>query len=300
MADSADTGRPEWLFIMRHAQAARPHERIAGPQPRARRLWHRPQRPAEVLTPPGRSEAREAGGTLAGVLDDLRRAGYPVEITHFWHEHTDAAYATALEFRSAYEQTADAIKTEYGQGPPPLAGMQDIGRDPSAYASDPSRLANAHRATHPGRSRARSRERRGAYHRPRSRHGLPADHIAKTQRAQNPTLPRRPRSDTSRVDSPEVGQKILAADVGADPGRVQRHLRDKSEDQIEDGQRKGLRRIRHRRVDVCHFPVRHDSAQDNVLGRRSRGLIDGSRSSDTALPDDPLLVRSPAHAFKIL
>jgi phosphohistidine phosphatase SixA len=143
MADSADTGRPEWLFIMRHAQAARPHERIAGPQPRARRLWHRPQRPAEVLTPSGRSEAREVGGTLAGVLDDLRRAGYPVEITHFWHEHTDAAYATALAFRSAYEQTADAIKTEYGQGPHPLAGMQDIGRDPSAYASDPSRWANA-------------------------------------------------------------------------------------------------------------------------------------------------------------
>lgn len=127
---------------MRHAQAARPHEKAADPHPRARRIWRRPQGPAEILTLRGRTEAREVGGTLAGVLDDLRRAGYPVEITCFWHERTDVAYATARAFRSAYEQTADAIKTEYGQGPPPLAGMQGIGPYLSAYASDPDRWAD--------------------------------------------------------------------------------------------------------------------------------------------------------------
>jgi hypothetical protein len=79
---------------------------------------------------------------LASVLDDLCRAGYPVEITRFLHEDTEAALATAEAFRSAYEQTADAIKTEYGHGPPPLAHMTAIGRNLSAYDSHPDQWTN--------------------------------------------------------------------------------------------------------------------------------------------------------------
>lgn len=99
--------------------------------------WRQPQASAEVLTTQGRTEAREVGATLATVLDDLCQAGYPVKVTRFVHEHTEAALATALAFQSAYEQTANAIKTEYGHGPPPLAHMTAIARNLSAYVSDP-------------------------------------------------------------------------------------------------------------------------------------------------------------------
>jgi len=137
MADPADSVYPEWLFIMRHAQAAWPPEKTADPHPRAWGSWRQPQAPAEVLTHQGRTEAREVGATLASVLDDLCRAGYPIEVTRFLHERTEAALATALAFRSAYEQTSDAIKTEYGHGPPPLAHITAIARNLSAYVSDP-------------------------------------------------------------------------------------------------------------------------------------------------------------------
>jgi hypothetical protein len=128
---------------MRHAQAARPHEKTTDPHPPAWRIGHRPQAPAEVLTPRGSTEAREVGGTLASVLDDLRRAGYHLAVTRFYHEVTEAACATAQAFRSAYEQTADAFKTEYGCGPPPLPGLEAIGRELSAYDSDPAKWADA-------------------------------------------------------------------------------------------------------------------------------------------------------------
>jgi hypothetical protein len=139
MADPSDLVRPEWLFIMRHAQAARPHEKTTAPHPPAWRIGRRPQAPAEVLTPRGNTEAREVGGTLASVLDDLRRAGYDLAVARFYHERTEAAAATAQALQSAYQQTADAIKTEYGCGPPPLAGREAIGRELSAYDSDPAK-----------------------------------------------------------------------------------------------------------------------------------------------------------------
>jgi phosphohistidine phosphatase SixA len=138
MTDSSDSVCPEWLFIMRHAQAARPHEKTADPHSRARQVGA----PAEVLTPHGCTEAREVGGTLASVLDDLRRADCPVEVTRFMHERTEVALATALAFRRAYEQTADAIKTEHGRGSPPLARMEPIDRELSAYESDPDSWAD--------------------------------------------------------------------------------------------------------------------------------------------------------------
>ena len=144
MADRSNSVAPEWLFIMRHAQAAWPDPRAAGPPPRVWQLRHRRSvAPAEVLTPRGRAEAREVGGAFASVLDDLREARCPIEVTRFLHEHTEAAEATALAFQSAYQQTADAIETEYGYGPPPLARMEAIGRNVSAYISDPSLWAKA-------------------------------------------------------------------------------------------------------------------------------------------------------------
>jgi len=119
MAGSSNSVCPKWLFIMRHAQAAWPHVKTTDP----------------VLTCQGRTEAREVGATLASVLDDLCRAGYPVEVTRFLHERTEVALVTALAFQSAYEQTAEAIKTEYGHGPPPLAHMTAIRRNLPAYVS---------------------------------------------------------------------------------------------------------------------------------------------------------------------
>jgi phosphohistidine phosphatase SixA len=121
MADPSNSVYPGWLFIMRHAQAEWPRVKITDP----------------VLTCQGRAEAREVGAMLASVLDDLCRAGYPVEVTGFLHERTEVALVTALAFQSAYEQTADAIRTEYGHGPPPLAHMAAIGRNLPAYVSDP-------------------------------------------------------------------------------------------------------------------------------------------------------------------
>ncbi|HLK73181.1 MAG TPA: hypothetical protein VKU77_05990 [Streptosporangiaceae bacterium] len=137
MTDSSNSVCPKWLFIMRHAQAKRPHAETADPHPPAQRIWP----PVEILTPQGRTEAREVGGTLASVLDDLRRADCPVKVTRFHCQDTEAASATALAFRRAYEQTADAIRTEYGHGPPPLARMEAIDRDPSAYERDPRKWA---------------------------------------------------------------------------------------------------------------------------------------------------------------
>jgi phosphohistidine phosphatase SixA len=93
--------------------------------------------PAEALTPHGQTEAREIGEAFAGVLDDLRRACCSVEVTRFLHEHTEVAEATALAFQSAYQQTADAIEAEYGCGPLPLAHMEAIDRNMSAYINDP-------------------------------------------------------------------------------------------------------------------------------------------------------------------
>ena len=133
MADSSDCFAPEWLFIMRHAQAARPHEITA----RYGTALHAVA-PAEVLTSHGRTEARDVGGTFASVLDDLRRADSPVQVTRFLCEDTEAAVATAQAFRSAYAQTAHKIKTKYGGGPPPLATM-DIGRrELSAQTRNPN------------------------------------------------------------------------------------------------------------------------------------------------------------------
>lgn len=129
---------------MRHAEAARPDQKAAGPHPRVWQIWHRRSAaPAEVLTPRGRAEAREVGETFASVLDDLREANSPVEVTRFLHEHTEAAEATALAFQSAYQQTASAMETEYGYGPPPLARMEAIGRNVSAYINDPRPWAKA-------------------------------------------------------------------------------------------------------------------------------------------------------------
>jgi hypothetical protein len=140
---------------MRHAQAAWPPERSAAPYGRT---W-RSVAPAEVLTPRGRTEARDVGGTFASVLDDLRRADCPVQVTRFLCESTEAAIATAMAFRSAYEQTAYEIQSQYGVGPPPLATL-DIGcRELSAQDRNPGRwatkticeLTKAHPAPDPGR-----------------------------------------------------------------------------------------------------------------------------------------------------
>jgi len=155
MADSPDSAAPEWLFIMRHAQAAWPPERTAAPYGRT---W-RSVAPAEVLTPRGCTEARDVGGTFANVLDDLRRADCPVQVTRFLAECTEAAIATAMTFRSAYEQTAYEIQSKYGVGPPPLATL-DIGcRELSAQDRNPGRwatkticeLTRAHPVPGPGR-----------------------------------------------------------------------------------------------------------------------------------------------------
>jgi phosphohistidine phosphatase SixA len=138
MADRSNSVAPEWLFIMRHAQAVWPHQKTAGPHSRVWQIRRRRSAaPAEVLTPRGQTEAREIGEAFASVLDDLRRASCSVDVTCFWHEHTEAAEATALAFRSAYQQTADAIEAEYGCGPLPLARMEVIGRNMSAYISNP-------------------------------------------------------------------------------------------------------------------------------------------------------------------
>jgi phosphohistidine phosphatase SixA len=129
---------------MRHAQAVWPHQKTTGPHPRVWQIRHRRSAaPAEALTPRGHTEAQEIGGAFAAVLDDLRRASCPVEVTRFWHERTEAAEATALAFRSAYQQTADAIEAEYGCGPLPLARAEAIGRNMSAYISDPDLWAEA-------------------------------------------------------------------------------------------------------------------------------------------------------------
>src|SRR5690242_1497307 len=144
MTDRSNSVAPEWLFIMRHAQTVWPHQKTTGPHPRVWQIRHRRSAaPAEALTPRGHTEAQEIGGAFAAVLDDLRRASCPVEVTRFWHERTEAAEATALAFRSAYQQTADAIEAEYGCGPLPLARAEAIGRNMSAYISDPDLWAEA-------------------------------------------------------------------------------------------------------------------------------------------------------------
>jgi hypothetical protein len=51
-------------------------------------------------------------------------------------EDTKAATATAQAFRSAYERAAAAIKREYGDGPPPLAPLEPIGREVSGQRQD--------------------------------------------------------------------------------------------------------------------------------------------------------------------
>ncbi len=123
---------------MRHAQAVWPHQKTAGPHPRVWQIRHRRSAaPAEALTPHGQTEAREIGEAFASVLDDLRRARCSVEVTRFLHEHTEVAEATALAFQSAYQQTADAIEAEYACGPLPLAHMEAIDRNMSAYINDP-------------------------------------------------------------------------------------------------------------------------------------------------------------------
>jgi phosphohistidine phosphatase SixA len=133
MADLSNSVPPEWVFIMRHAQASS-QEKTAAPYVRP---WESTV-PDEVLTPHGRAEAREVGRALASVLDDMRRAHRPVQVTHFWHEHTKAAQATAKAFRGAYEQKAYAIKSDYGAGPPSLAPMRDrCCRELSAQVRNP-------------------------------------------------------------------------------------------------------------------------------------------------------------------
>ena len=129
---------PTRHFRVERAFSMRQRYNIVMTDSRARQVWA----PAEVLTPHGCTEAREVGGTLASVLDDLRRADCPVEVTRFLHERTEVALATALAFRRAYEQTADAIKTEHGHGSPPLARMEPIDRELSAYDSDPDSWAD--------------------------------------------------------------------------------------------------------------------------------------------------------------
>src|SRR5215471_7330615 len=133
MADPSNSVPPEWLFIMRHAQAQSREETAASYV----RPWDSTA-PDEVLTPRGCTEAREVGGALASVLDDLRQAHRPVQVTHFWYEHTRAAQATARAFWGAYVQKAYAIKSDYGIGPPSLASMKDIGcRELSAQVRNP-------------------------------------------------------------------------------------------------------------------------------------------------------------------
>src|SRR5262249_11700221 len=119
MADSPDSAAPEWLFIMRHAQAAWPPERTAAPYGRT---W-RSVAPAEVLTPRGATEAGFVGGTFPNLLDAHRGAVCPVQVTRFLAESPEAAFAPAMTFRSAYEQTAYEIQSKYGVGPPPLATL---------------------------------------------------------------------------------------------------------------------------------------------------------------------------------
>src|SRR4051794_31906571 len=109
MTSPSGTHPPTWIFIMRHAKAVRPWVETV---------------PGCDLTSDGRAEARDIGGTLANVIEDLRRSGQPVQVTCFVHETTKAAAATARGIQTAYEQRAVAIAAEYGDRPPPLARME--------------------------------------------------------------------------------------------------------------------------------------------------------------------------------
>lgn len=138
MAERSQPVAPAWLLVMRHAKAWPPGQEPASVAPRWSRIrWVRPSRPPEsVLDRIGRAEARDVGGTLASVLDDLRRANEPVQVSRFVHENTKQARATAQALTEAFEQTAAALEQTHGERPPPLPSMVPIGREVPSQALD--------------------------------------------------------------------------------------------------------------------------------------------------------------------
>lgn len=106
----AGSRSPEWLFVMRHARA-QPFD--------------------SGLHPEGESEARDVGGTLARVLEELSRVGdgkQALTVARFLYEPTKAAKATARAVAKAHDSMAANLQQEHGRRRPALPASTPLCR----------------------------------------------------------------------------------------------------------------------------------------------------------------------------
>jgi phosphohistidine phosphatase SixA len=110
----------QWIFIMRHGKAIKPDTLTTF-----------------RLHAEGIDSATEVGGALAEVLDDLRKAGTPVDLVRVLHEKSPACSAIVLTLSDAYHRTRRALQNAQGNPPPALPPSELLEGPVSPYKNTP-------------------------------------------------------------------------------------------------------------------------------------------------------------------